>query len=371
MVVGTEKEGPLKIEIAVDSAIGNDASIEERVNIRAFDLTVEQSHKEIAMKPGRKLLTQGLIYETNKGFIDPETGKGIVANAWAKDPIYRSGIINKGNLNTCNSLVTRVLEGIDCPPNNELKEFFALSDSWSEQFNDDGIQSKISNLYHDTATNVKSKPARSIFKIHSVTGCGILNSVCTAEVALQGKAGTHIDSFSEENEMTIDPISSTLPQAEIRIEEDGDLAPRAVSEDAIGTKDGGSKISLARVDGTLLSFTAVSKSALTTLGIAGSIVGAVFVILDFVDHNWVGGAIGGVGLAASIAAGFTISGPVGWVVGGIIAALFAILPSLFKDTHPAAATSDTVGIIQWKFFGDKGHTGNEQCQRGTNFGMHV
>lgn len=241
MAAGTEKEGPLKIEIAVDSTIKDDASMEERLNIRAFDLTVEQSSKEIAMKSGRKRLTVALTYETNKGFLDPETGKGIIANAWAKDPIYRSGTNNKGNLNTCNSLVTRVLEAINCPPNTKLKEYFELSDTWSELFNDPGVTSRISNLYHDTATNVKSKPARSIFNIHSVTGCGILNSVCTADVALQGKAGTQIDSFSEGNEMAIDPISSTLPQAEIRIEEDGDLAPRAVSEDAIGTKDGGSK----------------------------------------------------------------------------------------------------------------------------------
>ena len=35
-----------------------------------------------------------------------------------------------------------------------------------------------------------------------------------------------------------------------------------------------------------------------------------------------------------------------------------VLPGLFKDMHPPAATSDIAGIIQWKLFGDKDHTGN-------------
>ena len=65
-----------------------------------------------------------------------------------------------------------------------------------------------------------------------------------------------------------------------------------------------------------------SKEALHALGIAGTVVGASFVILDFIDHNLVGGVFGAVGLAAGIAAGALVAGPLGWIIGGAITALF-------------------------------------------------
>ena len=54
--------------------------------------------------------------------------------------------------------------------------------------------------------------------------------------------------------------------------------------------------------------------------------------------------------------------PVGWVLGGIVAALFAILPGLFNAPKPAGHITNVQEVIQWKFFGDRDHTGNEQCQ---------
>ena len=41
-----------------------------------------------------------------------------------------------------------------------------------------------------------------------------------------------------------------------------------------------------------------------------------------IAHNWVGGAIGAVGLAAGIAAGALVAGSLGWIIGGAITALF-------------------------------------------------
>ncbi|KAL2042087.1 hypothetical protein N7G274_005275 [Stereocaulon virgatum] len=85
----------------------------------------------------------------------------------------------------------------------------------------------------------------------------------------------------------------------------------------------GATVGFAKADGALKTFTMVGKEALGALGVAGTVVGAAFVILDFVGHSWVGGAIGGIGLIAGTAAGIAISGPIGWVVGGAIMALFA------------------------------------------------
>ena len=72
---------------------------------------------------------------------------------------------------------------------------------------------------------------------------------------------------------------------------------------------------MARVGSDLKTLTAIGKEALNALGIAGTVVGASFVILDFIDHTWVGGAIGAVGLAAGIAAGALVAGPLGWIIG--------------------------------------------------------
>ena len=68
---------------------------------------------------------------------------------------------------------------------------------------------------------------------------------------------------------------------------------------------------MARVGSDLKTLTAIGKEALNALGIAGTVIGASFVILDFIDHNWVGGAIGAVGFAAGIAAGALVAGPLG------------------------------------------------------------
>lgn len=70
-------------------------------------------------------------------------------------------------------------------------------------------------------------------------------------------------------------------------------------------------------------YTMVGKEVLVALDLVGSIVGAVFVILDYVNHEWVGAALGSAGLITGLAIGLAVSGPVGWVVGGAVAALFA------------------------------------------------
>ena len=99
------------------------------------------------------------------------------------------------------------------------------------------------------------------------------------------------------------------------------LTDRPLPPDTIST-DKGVRFTLSRVGGKLQTFTAVSREALGVLGVAGSIVGAVFVIIDFVDHNWVGGGIGAAGITAGVLAGVLISGPAGWIIGGAITALF-------------------------------------------------
>ncbi|KAK4697792.1 COMPASS component SWD3, partial [Lecanoromycetidae sp. Uapishka_2] len=163
-------------------------------------------------------------------------------------------------------------------------------------------------------------------------------------------------------EVALNKFASSVPDDVLDVTSTDVLPSKALPADATGTDV---KVSVVRNAGTLTRFASVGKAVIAELGVAATVAGALFVILDFVDHNWVGGAIGAVGLAAGIAAGFALSGPIGWIVGGAIAALFAILPSLFQGSNPPADRTDIQGIIQWKLFGNKDHTGNEQCQQGT------
>ena len=74
--------------------------------------------------------------------------------------------------------------------------------------------------------------------------------------------------------------------------------------------------------------TVVLEETAKAVGIAGVAAAPLFVILDFVNGNPVGGAFGAVGLCSSLRSlsVVAIDGPIGWVIGGL-AALFSILPS--------------------------------------------
>ncbi|KAL9602195.1 MAG: hypothetical protein Q9179_002621 [Wetmoreana sp. 5 TL-2023] len=366
-IAGNEQDGPLKIEI------GNSGNGPENLYIRAFDLTTKNKDKTYASNGMRKVIPQGKTKLTNREFMDPETGKGLVANAWVEDPNYRNGIKNKGNINTCNTFLRRLVEGqLGGQISPEADMFFKKAEKWTEQFNDYGTSQDVRLLRLETATDV---PGEKTYKNYDLVAV-CLNTggppgkqkragACEAKVsAADGdKPPSKTDKSAQKNELAIHPLASTMPESELALEQDGDFTDKAPSTDIV--RKTAAKISLTRAGGSLTSFTTVGRDVLQVLGIAGTIVGAAFVILDFVEHHWVGGAIGAVGLAAGIAAGTAVSGPLGWIVGGAVAALFAILPGLFDDTHQPADRTDVQGIIQWKLFGDKDHTGNEQCQKGT------
>ncbi|KAL9126923.1 MAG: hypothetical protein Q9217_004099 [Psora testacea] len=136
------------------------------------------------------------------------------------------------------------------------------------------------------------------------------------------------------------------------------------------------KVGMVKVKGEFIPFSVVAKDTLKAMGVAGSIVGADFIILDFVNHNWEGAAWGRAEAAAGAAAAATVRGPVGWGVGGAIAALFCQrmrFPWKFADSEtkwfplpglesekPWADRTDVPQIIQRKLFGDKNHTGNDK-----------
>ncbi|MCJ1275368.1 hypothetical protein MMC21_003171 [Puttea exsequens] len=123
-------------------------------------------------------------------------------------------------------------------------------------------------------------------------------------------------------------------------------------------------MTLARVNGARSMIVMSTQAAAQAAGIAGVALGAAFVILDFVEGNWKGAAIGAASLILGTAAVLAADGPIGWLLGGLITAFFAILPKLFGG-HKAAQpyNNNITQIIQYQMFGDAKHTGNEQCQK--------
>ena len=124
-----------------------------------------------------------------------------------------------------------------------------------------------------------------------------------------------------------------------------------------------------RNGGKLRTFLSVGGRTLPALGPAGDAVAAAFVILELVAGQWQAAAW----TAGSIAAGLTtgivatsimgataLAGPVGIFIGLAAMALFAIFPGIFEKKHTPKSNNPTE-IVQWAFFGDATHTGNEKC----------
>ena len=51
-----------------------------------------------------------------------------------------------------------------------------------------------------------------------------------------------------------------------------------------------------------------------------------------------------------------MDGPIGWLVAGLITAMFAILPGLFGHTKTQPNNKNITQITQYQMFGDGGHT---------------
>ena len=323
---GTEDDGPMKIEIAGDENAGS--------MVRTLEFPASASGRKLRPRRGRTIAFQGQTAATNEELFDSLLGRGIVADAWAEDPEFRNGKLNEGKLNVCHSLVTRILKKLGHDPSRDMQSLMDESNKYSVLFKE-GESFKILTFVHDYASGpADAANDRTVFMLKD-GGTGKDLKYMNEE---------RLASFRAKVDEASSPEADRIPQADLVIEEDGGLADPAACG-SIGARggscthsgpedpevdlgdssdsDGSLRTTLARTGGRLQSFTALGKTALTVLGIAGDVVGAAFVILDFVNHNWVGAALGAFGLAAGVSIGLAISGPAGWILGGVIAALFA------------------------------------------------
>ena len=148
-----------------------------------------------------------------------------------------------------------------------------------------------------------------------------------------------------------------------------------------------SEVTMVRQKGVYSTISLVSKR--TALGLNLAVIGAAitYVIIDFIDGRYIGGAMGAVGVivgsgtpmlpiweamdvatsaaifGAEEAAVIGTAGPMGVLLGTALAILFFILPGVFQMLPELPSINNNTEIIQYTFFGDKDHTGNEKCQK--------
>ena len=123
------------------------------------------------------------------------------------------------------------------------------------------------------------------------------------------------------------------------------------------------KIVLTRVNSifrTVVSLSDDAQVAGLAAGVAASLAAAVFIIIDFIEGQWQAATFAMSSILAGAVTDLMIGGPVGVLAGAIVGTLFAILPGIFEAKQPPPSNS-VVQILQFAFFGDKDHTGNEAC----------
>ena len=191
--------------------------------------------------------------------------------------------------------------------------------------------------------------------VDSWQGCRPLNSILNQ--ASSSSEGSGDDSSSDGGSGDSDGSNgeSTTSSEESSAWDSG----TTVREGSVDTP-----VSMVRQQGIMQTISVVSQEAAQAAGITVIAAAVTFVIIDFVDGNYLGGSMGVIGILAASILPLFIEGPVGVIIGTLVALLFFTLPGVFGKRHPAPAPlSNTTEIIQYTFFGDASHTGNEKCQQ--------
>ena len=315
-IEGTKTDGPLRIEVR--RAVVITADLEYRV----LDYGVGQSEIPPPKYAQRMAIPQGKTTLTNNEILNLENGEGPVQRALAADTEYRSGPGNAGNLNTCHNYNARLVKELGFTITDDAASLFNDYDEMSVKINTKDINQKLTGIKFYNPTDDPRTP--KLIKSWSLSALGCSRRAKRAGTCSPtlGADVNPVDSPGQ-NELALNSNTQDLPPDQLDITASDPLPEKSLPITGLSEQDQVVKVGLVRSAGTFSSFASFSKAALSAMGVAGTLAGTAFIILDFVDHNWVGGAIGAVGLAAGIATSLALSGPVGWIVGGVLAALFA------------------------------------------------
>ena len=367
---GTGRDGPLRIEIGFTQYA--------MLQLRAFDFGVSQSGQPIGfwgISNSRRYVRQtGQTAVTNAEIFDHQAGTGLLAQVWNQDPHYRRGTGSPPN--TGIDLVQRLVGALNLTvePSMALiysngEEYYTshsdtyeqvIDDIWSiQQQNSTSTNNEWARVF-DVVTN-PAAPALMLDSRNATLGGGTVTEGHTrAQNPVVFNPGAWYPDAVPQAEMNNSPPPDAQKLPTIQEESKSAVSP---FENTLGQKGAAgtvetAEITIGRFGGVIFATYLVGEGVAESLGAA---VGPFFVLLDMVNGEWLSAALCAVGLALATVSSLLVAGPVGWIFGTALATLFAILPGFWKKPH-IPKIGDKQGIVQYKFFGDSTHTGNEQCR---------
>ena len=389
-ITGTATDGPLRLSIS---------SFDHVFFAKVMDWTTANSNQPLGANSkaynARRIVPLGSTGVTNEAIFDPSTGNGLVLDAIRSDfeDGYASGV--KGCIAFARSMSSRL--GLTVPSDTEAylaKAQTILSRSiWAVS------QERLPVMYQQlTGWKDSTKPPQRAFYAQAFDDKDQLSlkqaegpfesdgdPIIPEQSSEWGKWLANVMEYTDEHSLGLDPDPvlqpwdefapnqqtlsselSNLEKADPKLSvESGEVSTTTPEQVPVQDMLPDRAVALARTGGSLSNiplFTSELVAGITkTIGVVAALAGPAFIILDLVEHNWVGAGFGIAGLVAGVAASLAIAGPLGWFVGGLVTALFAILPSLVNYKAPPSITN-VVQILQYSMFGDAGHTGNEKCQ---------
>lgn len=367
---GTAVDGPMRVEVGFNQYA--------MLQLRASDFGVSQTEQPIGfwgVSNSRRYVRQtGQTSVANEAIINHQTGTGLLAQVWNQNPLYQRGTGSAPN--TGIDLVQRLLSAL----NLTVEPSMALIYSNGEEYytsHSNAYEQKIDYVWSIRQPNNSSGIKEWVRVFDVVTNpdaptlmLDSLNaSVDGGTLTERRKRSENPAAFNEaawfSDSVTQAEINNLPPPATKQLPTIQQEAKSAVApfENTLGQSGSAglvetAEITIGRAAGVIIATFLIGEAVAGALGAA---VGPFFVLLDMVQGQWVSAALCAVGLALGVASAMLVAGPVGWIFGAAIATLFAILPGSWKQPH-VPSTSDKQGIVQYKFFGDDRHTGNEQCQ---------
>ena len=325
-ITGTDWEGPLKIDIAMDKELVEDTDM--GLHLRILDKGVESSGEPLVTEGGRIAKEVGTTTERNLWFYDAVGKEGFLLETFRRDMNYRTGEQFRGAINDCNVYVKRCLNGMGITLLPEIEEMFNAAWAYQTRIETEPIAIEIKDVVkiNYEVNNGVREADTSYYRANP--NCkrrkGKRAGNCQVwEESRPSKKGSPIS----QNELALDPAGKNAAKERLELNPENEFVKGEVPKDAPKVyKDTGGSIAIARIEGTVKSAMTVSKDAWKALGVAGIAAGVAIVVLDFVDQNWAGAAWGLVGLAVGAAAGVAASaagGLVGSIVGGLITLFFS------------------------------------------------
>lgn len=268
----------------------------------------------------------GITHVSNKDLLDSQKeGAGFVMDAVNKDPRYRTGNACGADLNTCHDFLRRIvgrLIGLQLTP--DTNRWMAYYKNWVR--GTDGVWNRDSSIQRvNKYAPEKSEGKITLMKSFKTDNCRDRKTKRDAAWSALGDDVVVTKPGSLEG--TTCDRGPALAVGEFLIEI-AEIFSGAVSLPDVleNSKDASTKVSSLRKSYLKPANPAVSAA----LGWLSAAMGAAFLIIDLVNRQWKIAAVCGIGLAAGITASLAMSGPIEWVIGGLLTTLFAKKSPAFR-----------------------------------------